>query len=223
MGKNITVAEGHTTSTKTDHRSGKQKEVENKVEVRPVIEGYHNETVRDKYYFGRDFITLFQEDLYNLVKNGGMSQREWRIFMYLCSTLDRANITFSTLDTIAEDLDMDRGAVSRTLTKLKARNLILEKKLQHRRGDGPVPKMFCVPLAQLNYNIVWNGQTKNYQRVRGEHPQITTLDGTTLLNPHAEAQRQQQLREQRERESLFPEFYQVTEQEIIDPETGEVL
>ena len=233
MGKNITVGEGHTERIKTDHRNGKQTVVQDEVEVRPVMDGYHNETVRDKYYFKRDFITMFQEDLYYLAtaKEDRMSLWEWRVFMYLCSTLNTQNLTVTFLDQIAEELGMQRENVSRTLTKLKKRNLVIEKPWPNsQHGKGPRAKVFALPFVQLNYNVVYNGQIKNYNRVRANHPQITTTDGKKLLNPHAEAQRQKLLREQEERESLFPEFFQ--EEEAVspdvqdpqaDPDTGEVL
>lgn len=228
MGKSITVGEGHTTGIKTDHRNGKQTEVENKFEVRPVIEGYHNETVRDKYQFKRPFITIFQEDLYHLVTQGEMSLREWRVFMYLCATLNAQNITVTFLDQIAEELGMQRENVSRTLTKLKKRNLIIEKPwIASQHGPGARAKVYTLPFVQLNCNIVYNGQIKNYDKVRNHHPQLTTINGETLLNPHAEAQRQQLLREQRERETLFPDYFADAEfpgtPEFFDPETGEVM
>jgi hypothetical protein len=225
MGKNITVGEGHTTRTKTDHRNGKQTQVQEDVEVRPVMDGYHNETVRDKYYFKRPFLTIFKDDLYSLVKYGEMTLREWRVFMYLCSTLDAKNITFTNLDVLAEELGMDRGAVSRTMTKLKARHLVIEQKLAHKRGDGPVPKVFYLPITQLNYNVVYNGQTKNYSALRLDHPPVTMGDGKTLLNPQDEAQRQKVLREHAARESLFPELFEeeVSPDLVVNSETGEVL
>lgn len=233
MGKNITVGEGHTETVKTDHRNGKQTIVQDNVEVRPVMDGFHNETVRDKYYFKRDFITMFQEDLYYLAtaKKDRMSLLEWRVFMYLCSTLNTQNITVTFLDQIADELGMQRENVSRTLTKLKKRKLIIEKPWPNsQHGPGARAKVYTLPFVQLNYNVVYNGQIKNYGKVRENHPQITTLDGEKLLNPHAEAQRQKLLREQRQRESLFPEFFQ-EEEEVspdvqdpqADPDTGELF
>lgn len=224
MGKKITVGEGHTERIKTDHRNGKQTIVQDSVEVRPVMEGYHNETVRDKYYFKRAFITIFQEDLYHLVTQGEMSLREWRVFMYLCATLNTQNLTVTFLDQIAEELGMQRENVSRTLTKLKKRNLIIEKPwIATQHGPGARAKVYALPFVQLNSNIVYNGQIKKYDALRNHHPELTTLDGQTLLNPHSEAQRQQLLREQRERESLFPEFFEEQPNPLFDPETGEVF
>ena len=227
MGKNITVGEGHTERVKTDHRNGKQTVIQDNVEVRPVMEGYHNETVRDKHYFKRDFITMFQEDLYYLAtaKDDRMSLLEWRVFMYLCSTLNTQNITVTFL----EELGMDRTKVSTTLSKLKKRNLIIEKPWPNsQHGKGPRAKVYTLPFVQLNYNIVYNGQIKNYNKVRSNHPQITTTDGEKLLNPHAEKQRQKLIREQQQRESLFPEFFQEevspdVQEPQVDPDTGEVL
>lgn len=217
MGKHITVAEGHTEGIKTDHRNGQKRTIQNDVEVRPVIDGFHNETLRDKYTFGRDFVTIFQEDLYNLCKYGKMSLLEWRVLLYLCATLDKANITFTNLDVISDELSMDRAQVSRTITKLKKRNLIVERKLTHKRGDGPVPKIYCLPIAQLNWNFVYNGQVKDYKRVRTDHPLIATSDGVKLVNPEAEKERQKLLREQAARETLFPEYF-LEEANLVESE-----
>lgn len=232
MGRNITVGEGHTTSIKTDHRSGKQSEVNNKVEVRPVMEGFHNETVRDKHYFKRDFITMFVEDLFDLVVDGKMSLREWRVFLFLCATLNTKNIAVTKLDAIAKELKMDITAVSATISKLKKRHLVVEAKwVCPESGPGSRTKVYKLAIGQMfdyvNPNIAYNGQTKDYAEVRNKFPEITLPDGTTLLNPHAEAQRQQLLREQRERETLFPDYFADAEfpgtPEFFDPETGEVM
>ena len=205
------------------------------------MDGFHNETLRDKFYFGRDFITLFKEDLFFLVVNGEMSLWEWRVFLYLCATLDKGNITITNAEAISEDLNMRRESISRTITKLKNRGLIIEQKIPYQRGQGPRTKIYAVNIAQLNYNVVFNGQIKDYKRIRNDHPQITGLDGEKLLNPRAEARRQQLLREQRQRESLFPELDSdgweeasdttPWEDEVspdvqdpqADPDTGEVL
>ena len=239
MGKKITVGEGHTESIKTDRRNGKQTTVQHGVEIRPVMDGFHNETLRDKFYFGRDFVTLFKDDLYYLItdKKDPLSLWEFRVFFYLCSTLDRGNITITNAEAIAEDLNMRRESISRTLTKLKKRNLVIEQKLPYQRGEGPRTKLYAVNIAQLNYNVVFNGQIKDYKKVRFDHPQLTTTDGETLLNPHAEAHRQKLLREQRQRESLFPDWEDASDagpwpEDVAaspevqdppaDPDTGEI-
>lgn len=227
MGKNITVGEGHFNSIKTDHRNGKTTEIENKVEIRPVMEGYHNETLRDRYQFGRDHVVMFSEDLLNLVTRGDLKLNEWKVLVYLIATLDRGNVTFTNLDEIAVNLGMHRNNVSKYLNSLIRRHLIIETKIQRRSRTGAQTLLFQVPLAMLNYNLCFNGQVKDYKKIRYDHPQITMSDGNTLINPHAEAQRQKQLREQAERETLFPEFYAQKEDSpapgSFDPETGEVF
>lgn len=228
MGKNITVGEGYTTGIKIDHRNGQQKEVENKVEVRPVMEGYHNETVRDKYYFGRDFLTLFPEDLYNLIVYGKMSGAELKVLFYLISRIDKENVTFTNLDIIAADLGMHRNNVSTYINKLIKRHLIIETKVQRRTRTGAQTLLLQIPIAQLNYNLCFNSQTKEYKKVRHDHPQITMTDGETLLNPNAESERKKALKEQEEQESLFPNYDQEQgegspDPETFDPETGEIF
>ena len=231
MGKNITVGEGHTESVKTDHRNGKQTVVQDNVEVRPVMDGFHNETVRDKYYFGRDYITMFTEDLFDLVVDGNMSLREWKVFLLLCATMNTKNITVTNLEAISDTLKMEKADVSRTITKLKKRKLIVESRwIRSESGRGSRTRVFQLAIGEKLEQMNYNGQIKDYKKVRTDHPQITGVDGEKLLNPHAEAQRQKLLREQQERESLFPEFFQ-EEEEVspdvqdphADPDTGEVL
>jgi len=207
MGKNIIVGEGHTTSQKTDHRNGNQSEVENKVEVRPVMDGFHNETVRDKYYFGREFVTIFTDDLNDLLSNGDLKFDEWKVLLYLIANLQKNNMAITNLDIISQNVGIDRTRVSRSLTGLKRRNVIVEMKMTHSKGSGPVTSIFQISL--VNPNLCFNGQTKNYKREIVAYPKLTKIDKETLLNPHAEAKRQQLIREQQQRESLFPEFYSV--------------
>lgn len=175
------------------------------------MDGYHNETVRDKYYFGRDYITMFTEDLFDLVVDGNMSLREWKVFLLLCATMNTKNITVTNLEAISSALKMEKADVSRTITKLKKRKLIVESRWIHSEsGPGSRTRVFQLAigekLEQMNYNVAYNGQIKHYKKVRANHPQITRLDGETLLNPHAEAQRQKLLREQHQKESLFPDW-----------------
>ena len=149
MGKHITVGEGYTEKVKTDHRNGKQTVVQDNVEVRPVMEGYHNETVRDRYNFGRDFITMFTEDLFDLVVDGKMSLREWRVFLLLCATMNTKNITITNLDVIAETLKLDKPAVSTTITKLKKRKLIVENRwIRSESGPGSRTRVFQLAIGE---------------------------------------------------------------------------
>ena len=224
MGKNITVGEGHTERVKTDHRNGKQTIVQDNVEVRPVMEGFHNETVRDKYYFGREFVTLFSEDLNDLLQSGDLKFDDWKVLLYLIANLQKNNIAITNLDRIANSVKIDRTRVSRSLTRLKTRNIVVEMKMSHSRGSGPVTSVFQI--SMVNPNLCFNGQTKNYKKEIIHYPKLTQQDGKTLLNAHAESQRQKLLREQQERESLFPEYFQDAvspDPESFDPETGEVL
>lgn len=224
MGKQITVGEGHFNGVKIDHRNGKKTDIESKVEIRPVMEGYHNETVRDRHKFKRDFVTIFTDDLNDLLYNGDLKLDEWRVLLYLIANLQKNNIAVTNLDIISQGIQIDRTRVSRSLTGLKKRNIIVEMKMSHSRGSGPVTSVFQISL--VNPNLCFNGQIKDYQVQFISYPKLTKKDGVTLLNPKAESERQKLLQEKLARESLFPEFYATTEvspvSESIDPETGEI-
>ena len=221
MEKNITVVEGHTSGIKVDHRNGNEKEVENRFEVRPVIDGYHNATLRDKYKYGRDFVTMFSEDLLNLVMRGDLKLNEWKVLIYLIATLDKENVTFTNLDEIAINLGMHRNNVSKYLNSLIRRHLIIETKVQRRSRTGAQTLLFQVPLAQLNYNLCFNSQTKDYKKVRWDHPQITLADGQTILNPLAETERLKLLQQKEETEAIVASLS--PDPESFDPETGEIF
>lgn len=189
------------------------------------MEGFHNETVRDKYYFGREFVTLFSEDLNDLLQSGDLKFDDWKVLLYLIANLQKNNIAITNLDIIANNIRIDRTRVSRSLTRLKIRNIVVEMKMSHSRGSGPVTSIFQI--SMVNPNLCFNGQTKNYKKEIVHYPKLTQQDGKTLLNAHAENERQKKLREQRERESLFPEFFAEVEEVSpdpvsYDPETGEV-
>lgn len=226
MEKKITIAEGHTTGIKTDHRNGKITEVENKIEVMPVIDGYHNIVVKDRSHFGRPFVTLFPEDINDLLVYGDLTFKEWKVLLFLIANLQKDNLVMTNLDIIAENLNIHRTDVSRALTSLKKMNVLIEMKMSHTRGSGPVTSIFKVQV--VNPNIAYNSQTKDYKTSRSTAPHVTSRDGKKILNPHGEAQRQKLLREKEQRESLFPEYFEEQEAvspdpESIDPETGEVL
>lgn len=226
MGKNITVAEGHYTGVKIDHRNGKETEVEHRVEMMPVIDGYHNAIVKDRSQFGRPFVTLFPDDINDLLVHGDLTFKEWKVLLFLIANLQKDNLVMTNLDIIAENLHIHRTDVSRALTSLKKMNILIEVKMSHTRGSGPVTSIFKVKV--VNPNIAYNSQTKDYKTSRSEAPRVTKRDGVKMLNPHAENERQKLLREQEERESLFPGYDQEygessPDPESFDPETGEII
>ena len=183
------------------------------------MEGYHNETVRDKYYFGRDFVTIFTDDLNNLLSNGELKFDEWKVLLYLIANLQKNNMAITNLDIISQNVGIDRTRVSRSLTGLKRRNIIVEMKMTHSKGSGPVTSIFQISL--VNPNLCFNGQTKNYKKEVVTYPKLTKQDGQTLLNSHAEAERQKLIRQRQAQESLFPEAYE--EEEELSPEEIEEL
>jgi len=207
MGKKITIVEGHYKNSKVDHRSGEITEVIEEVEVRPVIDGYHNVTVRDKYTFGRDFASIFCVDIINLSKippvKGGLSLNEWRILMYLIGTLDKNNATFTNLEEISINLEIHKVNVCKVLKSLVKRHLIIENKIQ-RKGRGSQTLLLQIPIAQLNYNLVYNGQIKDYKRVKDDHQPITLTDGVTLIDPEKE---QKRIEEKNKREPMLPGLF----------------
>lgn len=219
MGKKIIVGDGHNDTIKTDHRNGKKSIAQEHVEMRPVIDGYHNETIRDRYKFGRDFVTLFSDDLNDLLTSGDLKFDDWRVLLYLIANLQKNNIAITNLDIISDNIGIDRTRVSRSLTRLKKRQIVVEMKLSHTRGSGPVTSVLQITL--VNPNLCFNGTTKKYKEEILKYPKLTHEDGKTLLNQHAENQRQKLLREQARNESLFPELYD--DNEDVDRATGEIL
>lgn len=201
MGKQITVADCHTTSTKIDHRNGQESEVQNPYELRPVMDGYKNITVPDKAKFKREFVTLFVEDLEDLLVRGDLKFDDWKVLLWLVANLEKNNMIISTLDIISNGLGIDRMRVSRSLNRLKRRNVVVEMKLSQSKGSGPRASVWQVQI--VNPYLCYNGQTMQYHTEIVKYPRLTKEDGETLLNQKAEQKRIAE----KAKNDLFPETY----------------
>lgn len=214
MGKRIVIEEGHYDSVNIDHRNGKETPRQDNIEIRPVIDGYKNVTIPDRARFKRDFVTVFSEDLNDLLKNGDLKFDDWRVLLWLIANLERNNMIIGTLDEIAEELKIHRTRVSSALMRLKKRNVVVEMKLNHAKGSGPRAAVWQVQI--VNPYICYNGQTMKYTAEIVKYTRPTKADGITLLNTKAEEKRKKVAEQKRIAElkaraasDLFPGTYQI--------------
>lgn len=224
MARQITTAEGHFEGEKTDHRSGKKTPTKQKVDIIPQIDGYVNKTLPEKHRFNRPFFTMFTDTLQDLIVNGNLSLREWKVYLYLCSELWQRNVIVTTLATLCEALGLDKPAICTTLNKLKKKNLILTQfieELSWGRGSKPMAvKLNGAECPVMNARVVWNGPIKDYSVAKSKCPELTKEDGKTYLNPTAELRRLKKLAEIEAAAKLFPEESLFQD---YDLETGEYL
>lgn len=205
MGKQIVIEQGHYDSVKIDHRNGKETPKQDKIEIRPVLDGYKNITVPDRAKFKRDFVTVFSDDLNDLLKNGELKFDDWKVLLWLIANLEKNNMIITNLDEVAEGINIDRIRVSRSLNKLKKRNVVVEMKLTHAKGSGARASVWAVQI--VNPYLCYNGQTMNYTAEVVKYPRLTKEDGTTLLNEKAEKKRKIAELKARQATDLFPETY----------------
>ena len=133
MGKQIVVEEGHYNSVNIDHRNGKETPRQDNIEIRPVIDGYKNVTIPDRAKFKRDFVTVFSEDLNDLLENGDLKPDDWRVLLWLIANLERNNMIITNLDEVACGLKIDRVRVCRSLkSTIVEINLVYQTLIQRK-------------------------------------------------------------------------------------------
>ncbi len=94
-------------------------------------------------------IAFLDSLLQDIVCKEKLSLRELRVFLFLCSMLSDRNSVLITREVISSGLGMTREDVSRTIVKLKARNLIKETVPIATQKAGSRPVIFSIPDVYL--------------------------------------------------------------------------
>lgn len=179
MGKKTITAKITETHTETS--------VSRTLEV-PMIEGYVDLKLPEKHKFGNgSFITVFQKALRNIAMFGKLTKNESNLLLYLIGSCSQDNSVCIDLNILSEDLQMDKGNISKALKGLVLRNIVLRRD-GYRYGNNPLPMELSLNYDQINYNVAYNGKIKTYKEHKKQHPQIAETDGRTLLESHTEGQ-----------------------------------
>lgn len=102
------------------------------------------------------------------------------MLLYLIGTCGMGNSICIDLVQLAERLGMKKPNVSRALKGLVERNIVIRKD-GYRYGKTPLPFELHLNFDQINYDLAYNGRTKDFGKLRKEHPQLMQADGDTPL------------------------------------------
>lgn len=160
---------------------------ERTIEV-PIVENYVDVKLPVKHRFDNGgFITVFQGALRNIAMFGHLTKNELSLLVYLIGSCGVDNSVCIDLNILSEDLDIKKPNVATALKGLVTRNIVIRKN-GYRYGNNPLPMQLSLNYDQINYNLAYNGKTKNFRRHKVEHPQITEMDSVTLLEDHRQGQ-----------------------------------
>lgn len=160
-----------------------EKSVSRTLEV-PVLEGYVDIKLPEKHKFGNgSFITVFQKALRNIAMFGKLTKNESNLLLYLIGSCSQDNSVCIDLNILSDDLQMDKGNLSKAIKGLVMRNIVLRRD-GYRYGNKPLPMELSLNYDQINYNVAYNGKVKTYKEHKKQHPLISEPDGRTLLESH---------------------------------------
>jgi hypothetical protein len=146
--------------------------------------GYVDMKLPEKHMFRNgNFITIFQKALRNIAMFGNLTKNESILLLYLIGSCTQDNSVCIDLNILSEDLQMDKSNISKAIKGLVLRNIVLRRD-GYRYGNKPLPMQLSLNYDQINYNVAYNGKTKNYKDHKKQHPPITEKDGRTLLECH---------------------------------------
>lgn len=137
--------------------------------------------VPKKFRFNNgNFITIFQKAMANIAMFGRLSKGEMQLLLYLIGTCGQQNSVCIDLVKLSEDLQTNKGNVSRALKGLVERNIVIRKD-GYRYGKTPLPFELHLNFDQINYDLAYNGRIKHYKEDKQNHPQLMQADGETPL------------------------------------------
>lgn len=158
----------------------KMTEVTRTIEV-PILEDYIDVKIPKKFKFNNGgFVTIFQKAMANIAMFGNLSKEEYKMLLYLIGTCGMGNSICIDLVKLADTLNMKKPNVSRALKGLVERNIVIRKD-GYRYGKTPLPFELHLNFDQINYDLAYNGKTKEFRKKKTEHPQLMQADGETPL------------------------------------------
>jgi len=139
-----------------------------------VVSGYRDVKLPEKSRFNNGaFITLFQASMLVIAKNRKyFSTEEKDILFYLLGTAGLGNSVDIDQPTLAEELGLQRTNVNKALKALEKKNIIITKKAGSRSKRETQDYLIKINFDQLNYNLAYNGKTKDHSKIKHKHPPI---------------------------------------------------
>ena len=139
------------------------------------VEGYVNTKMPLKYYFGRDFVTLFQECILEIIKEANLTKNELTLLLYFFGSVEIGGHVTLNLEKIAKDTNLYKSNISLAIKGLVNRKIILKKCVENGGGKKGSSSFYEMSLLydRLNYNLAWRGKIYLFHEVKNEEPKVT--------------------------------------------------
>ena len=114
---------------------------------------------------------------------------EGAVLFYLIGTAGLGNSINIDYQELVEELDIQRTNAVTAIKSLERKNvIILKKNTSSRMNRGNLEMNIKVNIDQLNYHLAYNGKTKDYTKVKYNHPPLTIeeedIKQLDLFNPN---------------------------------------
>ena len=144
--------------------------------ITEVVEDYVDVKLPKKHRINNGaFITVFQSALMAIVKHGNLSKNEHRLLLWLLASAGIDGSIETNLDILRDELNTDKGNISRALKGLVEKNIVIRKN-HNRYSRSALPIELSLSYDQLNYNLAYNGRHKEFINKRNSHPAIEVKD-----------------------------------------------
>jgi len=156
----------------TDEETG---EVVRQTITTEVIEGYRDVKLPDRAKFNNgNFITIFQNSMMTIAKNAKkqFTKDEITILLFLLGSAGLGNSIVIEYAIIAEVLSIQRTNAVSAIQSLIKKNIIVKQRTYRGGKNMPLEMQIAMNFDQLNYNLAYNGKTKDYTKVKYLHPNI---------------------------------------------------
>jgi hypothetical protein len=172
-----------------------EREVTTQTIEMPIIEGYVDLKLPQRHKFNNgNFVTVFQKAILNISQFANLTKNELILFLYLIGSVNIDNSVCIDLNILSDELNIAKPNVSNALAGLVRRNIVIRKN-GYRYGKNPMPMELVINYDQLNFNVAYNGKTRDYQITKGKHPELTHADGRILQAPIEQVHRQKTIEE----------------------------
>ena len=171
---------------KTYKQRIKTQELENEISFfseTEHIDGYIDMKLPRKYNFNNGgFITVFQSAMYNIATKADLSKGEMKLLIYLLGTAGMDNSIECDYHILCEELNEKRPNIMKYLKGLTDRNIVLRKNGYRGGNTRYLPFELKFNYDQINYDLAYNGKTKEYSKKKEIHPEIITEPMKTIEN-----------------------------------------
>ena len=110
--------------------------------------------------------------MYRIATEAKLSKNELVLLLYLLGTAGLDNSICTDLQILSNELQIDKGNISRSIKGLVKRNIVIRKDGYRGGEQKTLPMELSLNYDQLNYDLSYKGKVKDYSKMKGIHPEI---------------------------------------------------